>query len=198
LTKGSGKAYIQQQIFNVFKFCREHGLYLTPIHVRREDDRIQKADAGSRVSVADDWGVDFAMFKEFHSLWQFTLDPFASRASHRVPRYFSYLWDQDSLGMDAMCHSWSGESIWLCPPVSLMIGVLRKLRKTRDVKGVLVTPAWKSANYWPQLFEGDQLREPFVACVRRRPYIVQYGRVTDTALFGITDFDILFLSFINK
>ena len=48
LTKGSTKKHIQMHILAVFRMAREINLHLYPVHLHREDYRIQTADFGSR------------------------------------------------------------------------------------------------------------------------------------------------------
>ena len=58
LTKGSKKPSIQADVLEVHWLCHDLVVRLTPIHLKRDDFRIQIADAGSRPSDPDDWSVD--------------------------------------------------------------------------------------------------------------------------------------------
>lgn len=203
LTKGSGKRHIQPYVFHVARFCRANNLCITPIHLRRGDDRIMKADAGSRNNASDDWGVDRGCFETFNTLWKFTIDLFASSVSAKTERFYA-LETQDTklgegaLGVNAFCHDWSGEVAWVCPSVSVAIATIRKIRKTENLRGILILPEWKSAGFWNLLFKGESLLSPFYKREKRRPYLVQFQGVTDTALYGHTDFFMLFLHFDTK
>ena len=45
---------------------------------------------------------------------------------------------------------WRGENNWLCPPVSLVVDVIKRARECRSV-GTLIVPEWPSAFLWPLL-----------------------------------------------
>jgi hypothetical protein len=67
LTKGSGKPQIQQDIFKVMLFCQRLSIRIIPIHLRRDDPRIQVADEGSKNPDTDDWQVDFPTFQKINA-----------------------------------------------------------------------------------------------------------------------------------
>ena len=58
LEKGSTKPAIQKDILRVYRALRAANLFLLPVHLRREDPRIQIADAGSKWNDSDDWSLD--------------------------------------------------------------------------------------------------------------------------------------------
>jgi hypothetical protein len=49
-----------------------------------------------------------------------------------------------------------GENNWLVPPPRLIPEVLRKMEGEKS-KGTLIIPEWKSAPFWPLLFDGNVL-----------------------------------------
>jgi len=180
-----------------------NGITITPIHLKREDDRIKKADLNSRNSASDDWGVDYSCFVKWNLEWKFTIDLFASSKSRRVERFYAAeTLDTDlghgALAVDAFCHSWDKEVAWVCPPVSQALRVIRRIKESKSCKGVLILPEWKSAGFWTKLFFNDHLLQPFYRVNFEKPYIVQFQNVSDTALYGITEFRLMFLSFETK
>ena len=153
--KGSPKPMIQLDIIEYLLYGKEHSISLHVLHLSREDPRIQAADVGSRSFDKDDWGIDVASFSVLQSRFLpqgFTLDPFASPSNSRCERFFSKYAFPGSLATDAFSVSWSGECIFVCPPIGKLIASWKKISSTLNVKGVIVFPVWKSAIFWPVLF----------------------------------------------
>ena len=151
LSKGSGKSHIQQEIFKVMEICQKLKIRIFPIHLRREDPRIQKADEGSKTADTDDWQVDLATFKKFDSDMHFSIDLFASDKNSQCKRFYSNFWCTGTLGIDAFCHDWDRETAWICPPIKLVLKVIRKI-KISKIKGLLFVPEWQTADFWPEIF----------------------------------------------
>ena len=119
LTKGSCKKHIQRDIFRVMNICQRAGIRITPIHLLRDDPRIQVADQGSKQADTDNWGVDIATFQQFDSRHQFTIDLFASNLNAKCKNFFSNFYCDQTSGVEAFVHNWDGEIAWVCPPPSL-------------------------------------------------------------------------------
>jgi len=117
LTKGSRKKHIQQEVFRVILLCQKLRIRVIPIHLRREDPRIQIADSGSKDCDTDDWAVDLHTFRELNQSKDFTIDLFASDKNNKCTRFFSNYFCTGTNGIDAFCHSWEGEV--RCPVCSL-------------------------------------------------------------------------------
>lgn len=167
--------------------AREMNLSLEPIHLRREDPRIRKADEGSKVADSDDWSIDQLTFAYFEKFFEFTIDLFADHKNAKVGRFYSNFYCEGSLGIEALAHSWERETAWICPPVSLLHQVLRKISSTEVLAGVLIVPNWPTASFWPSIFEPDQtLKKPFVKVEVIRPYIIQNDNARNKALKGYT------------
>ena len=160
LTKGSAKAHIQQLVLEIMKIAQRLRIIILPIHLRREDPRIKVADAGSRVRDSDDWSIDPNTFKQLElSYGPFSIDLFADSSNAKTTRFFSNFLCPQTEGVDAFSHSWDGENAWICPPVSAILKVFRKLRQEK-MTGLLIVPAWSTADFWPMLFPRNQDR-PF-------------------------------------
>jgi hypothetical protein len=138
LTKGSTKQDIQDTVLEVLQLSQSLKINLIPIHLRREDPRIQMADAGSRIRDSDDWSVNNDTFKAIaEQFGPFTLDPFADFSNAKTDRFFSDFLCPNTMGINAFAHSWDNENVWLCPPVSKVIPTIRKIR-TSSLSGVLI------------------------------------------------------------
>ena len=112
-------------IIETLLYCKERSIQLHVLHLPREDPRIQAADVGSRTSDKDDWGVDDASFSVLQAPFLpdgFTLYPFASPSNARCDCIFSRFAYPGSLATDAFSVSWSGECLFVCPPIGKLIG----------------------------------------------------------------------------
>ena len=69
-----------------------------------------------------------------------TIDLFATSLNHRLPVYFSPMYDPLSAGMDAMLQPWDGLQAYAFPPFSLLPRVLAKVRVSRGLELTLVAP----------------------------------------------------------
>jgi len=195
LTKGSSVVDVQRRLFDILIACRDLNITIFPIHLFRSDPRIQIADEGSRENPSDDWGIDEISFQKLQNKFSYTLDVFASPVSYRLHRYFCLNGSPTAFGQNAFCHSWENEILWVCPPVSQIIPAIRRIRKLKSATGTLIVPAWETASFWPFLVSKDFTLPPFLDPIYIQPYIVQFQDVTDTALFGYTDFSIALFHF---
>lgn len=193
LNKGSTKPEIQTTVLDIMALTVALNIRLIPLHLRREDPRIQMADAGSRVRDSDDWSLDdFACHQLSKTFGPFSLDPFADSSNAKTERFFSDFLCPNTSGINAFAHSWDNEHVWLCPPVSKIIPTLRKIVSS-NLTGVLIVPAWETANFWPLLF--PQNKKPFyINSVQKiYPTIIQNQRAL-SPLSGKTPFGFLVLS----
>ena len=93
------------------------------------------ADNISRISDFDDWSVDQISFDLIEGLWgPHTFDRFACSSNCKVHKFNSRFWCRGTSGVDAFCQDWSSDNNYLCPPVSLIVYTLKKLR---NVKGAV-------------------------------------------------------------
>ena len=155
LTKGTTKQPIQRDIQHVLWICHLHRIRIHPIHLKREDPRIQIADAGSKSFDTDTWGIsdqDFDMLDQDYG--PFSIDLFADQTSTRCARFYSFAPVRGCCGVDAFTHDWSGENAWICPPIALAVRTLKKIAQSR-MTGVLVLPRWPTQRYWPLIHPKD-------------------------------------------
>ncbi|MEW8548363.1 MAG: hypothetical protein AB2693_33075, partial [Candidatus Thiodiazotropha sp.] len=79
----------------------------------------------------------------------------------KVPRFNSKFWNPNSEAINCFSVSWAKENNLLVPPVHLVSRCLRHLLQCK-AKGILVTPAWASAAFWPILFPQVGKRAAFI------------------------------------
>ena len=161
----------------IMLLAKELKIVIFPIHLRREDPRIKMADAGSRVRDSDDWSLDPDSFKQLESQFgPFSIDLFADSSNAKGLRFYSDFLCPGSTGVDAFAHSWDNENAWICPPVSKILKVLRKI-KISHFTALLVVPEWTSAAFCPFLFPAHQRQPKFVqAFFKIDPIIIQNQR----------------------
>lgn len=191
LTKGSSKKHIQELVLEIMKMARRLRIVILPIHLRREDPRIKMADAGSRIKDSDDWSIDQQHFEDLRKVYgPFSIDLFADSSNAREERFYSDFLCPHTSGVDAFVHSWNGENAWICPPISKISKVIRKLRFTK-LSGIFIVPAWKSADFWPLLFpRGKSNICGFQGVKEIHPVIVQNQRAY-SPLVGRTPYSFL-------
>jgi hypothetical protein len=198
LTKGSRKLHIQVLLLQVLKLARRLNIVLVPIHLLRDDPRIQIADAGSKIPDSDDWSVDSENFSRIEEQFgPFTIDLFADQSNHKTDRFYANFLCPSSLGVDAFCHTWDNEVAWICPPVNCIIPTIRKIILTTG-EGVLIVPKWPTARFWPVLCpDGATPIFPFKDVYEFRPNIVQNSRAR-SPLSGCPPFSFLAIYFNSK
>jgi len=80
----------------------------------------------SRIFDLGDWSVNPALFRLVDSRWgPHTVDRFASYYNAQVERFNSRFWNPGTEAADAFTQDWSNDNNWQCPPVSLIVRVVR-------------------------------------------------------------------------
>jgi hypothetical protein len=198
LTKGSGKRKIQQDIFRVLSLARSLNIEIEPIHLLRDDPRIKIADDGSKIDDSDNWSVDNELFSTLNKEWGFTVDLFADELNAKVQKFYSNFYTPNSTGIDAFAQNWDKEVVWACPPVKDIIKFIRKA-KVSKIAGVLIVPAWQTADYWPFIFDADgMLKRDFKSVQKVSPFIISNGKRPNFPMAGYTKFEFLILSIVNN
>ena len=97
------------------------------------------ADSLSRRSqvLGSEWTLCPQAFAELLRRWPATIDLFATSMTHRLPMYFSPMYDPMSVGSDAMLQSWDGLQAYAFLPFSLLRRVLAKAGFSDAVAGQL-------------------------------------------------------------
>ena len=80
------------------------------------------------------------------------MDLFASRTSHQMEEYFSWMPDPESIGTDALCQNWDFNLPYAFPPFCLIGQCLKKVRFF-ETTIILITPIWVSQTWYPHLLE---------------------------------------------
>lgn len=135
---------------NVFSVCLKYNINLRLEWKPRRMN--QQSDYLSRIVDMGDWRISDSFFQYVNTLWgPIIIDRFANYQNTKVPRFNSKFWNPNSEAINCFSVSWSKERNLLVPPVHLVPRCLRHLLQCK-AEGILITPAWASAAFWPLLF----------------------------------------------
>ena len=155
LTKGSGKRQIQSAVFRIMLSCQALNIRIIPIHLLRDDPRIQTADDGSKTIDTDDWHVDMETYQTINNRYKFTIDLFASNLNNKCcQRFFSNFYCSHTSGIDAFSHPWKDEVAWICPPIRGVVRIIKRLKESKT-SGILFVSECKTADYWAEIFNKE-------------------------------------------
>jgi hypothetical protein len=196
LKKGSRKPDIQKIIFDIVTLAGDLQIQIEPIHLLREDPRIQLADEGSKTPNTDNWSIDVFTVLELKSQFQIDMDLFADAKNRVCARFCSLYFEEGTTTIDAFSANWSSYGfLWICPPVTDLIRVHAKLMRS-VCQGLLILPVWRTASFYTLFFVGnDQPKPPFKLIKMWAPFIIQHENAKNTALFGQVPFNFAVLYF---
>ena len=169
--------------------------------IPRDENRI--ADCLSKTVDLDDWKLSQLLFDMLHKMWgPFTIDRFAASDNTQLLRFNSRFWSPEAEAVDAFTQNWSHEMNWICPPVSLILPVLRHMSVCK-AKGTLVVLSWPSAIFWPAIKPGPGRFTPFVKdsmvlpkvahmCIPEQGQLIAYKK-NPSIFMGTPTFDLLAL-----
>ena len=78
------------------------------------------------------------------------IDLFASALNHQVPKYISWMPDQEAFATDAFSISWANIKFYALPPFSLTGASRSKIK--RGASGVMIIPFWNTQFWFPMIF----------------------------------------------
>ena len=190
LTVGSAKPHLQQIAINIFSICLKHNIKLIATWVPREMNNV--ADYYSKLRDTDDWSIDDTTFNEINTRFgQFTIDRFADNLNSKLPRFNSKYHCPGTSGVDAFTEDWTNENNWICPPVSLIGSVFRRMKKCKAT-GTILVPVWRSAYFWPLLYPDGIRLAPFIKdYMVVKPYYTSRG--SNKVFIGRPNFNALAL-----
>ena len=152
--KGSMNVELQQLAMQIFGICVACSIQLELEWIPRNLNYL--ADEYSKIFDFDDWSVADEIFRLFDARWgSFTCDIFANCKNFKVMKFYSKFWNPGTSGVDAFAYDWAGENCWIVPPPSLVCRVLSHMEICKAC-GTLVVPKWKSALYWPMLWDAEK------------------------------------------
>ena len=149
LQKGTKIAHAQDKIVEIFNLLHSIQARIIPIWSPRENNLIRLADELSKFNDTDDWGIEPAALRALESIFseKFTCDMFANSTNRKVEKFFSKVAAPGSHGINCFMQDWSKEFSYVCPPVNLVIDVIRYIEAIPS-RGVLVVPYWQRNPFW--------------------------------------------------
>jgi hypothetical protein len=154
---GSRKADLQAIAVKLYEVCTQYNIDIFPVWINREGNVM--AYYLSKIVDCDDWCISHVVFQEIDSMWgPHTVDRFSFDYNSHCSRFNSRWWCPGTEGIDSFKYSWREENNWLVPPPRLISETLRKMENEKS-NGTLVIPEWKSAPFWPILFESDTFQQ---------------------------------------
>ena len=153
IRRGSSKQCLQDIATKLYEICMIKNISLKVKWIPREFN--YTADLLSKYVDIDNWEISRETFETLDKAWgPFTIDRFANARNSKVNRFNSRFFEKDSHGVDAFQFDWGIEVNYLVPPISLVSKTIKKCVKDQ-AQGALITPLWRSADFWPLLKKGS-------------------------------------------
>ena len=113
------------------------------------------ADAESRKIRQIEWKLDTKVFKKLQEMrGPLAIDLFASRISHQLPIYISWLPDPKAWKIDAFSIDWNLEGIYCFPPFCLISRILHRMI-LQQASMLIIVPLWQQRPWYPQLLDSS-------------------------------------------
>ena len=198
ILRGSRHRHIQTVVLRLkcleLKLCTK----IVPVWVPRTDKLLVLADIGSKLgNSTDEWGIDSRTYQYICRYFNVipTIDCFATSINTKCTQFFSKVPQIDCLAVNFFAQSLSKENIYyICPPVDLIIPVLKHIEHFPGAKGILLVPIWKSAAFWPFLVLRDYFRASIVGSLIVNPSYQAYNEAQHI-FKGVKKFKMLALIF---
>ena len=184
LQKGTKILHVQEKITEIFKILHSIQARIIPIWSPRENNLIRLADECSKFKDTDDWGLALPAVRVIETIFEeeITCDLFANSTNNKTEKFFSKVAAPGSHGINCFMQDWSGEFCYACPPVNLIIDVIRYIEKV-PCRGVLVVPYWQRNPFWSVLtIDGFHLQQMFTRFHEFWPKIVT-GEALESSAF---------------
>ena len=162
---GSPKQHLQCLALDIFQLCLVNDIQIDAQWIPR--DANVRAHLLSRFVDKDDWSLNCKIFAQLDSRWgPHSVDRFASHYNVQLSRFNSRFLSPGCCAVNGLSQDWHDD--WLCPPVSIIVDVIRHTRARRAVR-TLIVPEWPSAFFWPLLKPRPSRFASFVVDVVRLP-----------------------------
>ena len=146
LQNGSRKADLHQLALLAFQICLKFHISLEVKWIPRELN--VRADALSKLIDHDDYSINEAIFQRIDLFWgPHTVDRFACSYNAKVPRFNTRFFQAGCAAVDAFSQDWGHDNNWICPPVCLLIRVVKHMELCK-ARGTVILPLWKSSCFW--------------------------------------------------
>lgn len=136
----------------LWKWCLQNNLSIQAQHIPGVHNVVADQES-RRTFTKNTWQVLPSVFDAIQRQWgPCSVDLFADRTSHLLPRYVSWTPDPGAIHTDAFTMTWSNLSNpWINPPWNLITRVLNKILREQLPVATMVVPFWPSALWFPMI-----------------------------------------------
>ena len=134
-----------------FRLLRTRNLKFLAVWLAGEDN-VSADQRSRREDVREEWALATPAFQFLESCWgPHSLDAFASATNTRLPRYFAWGLDVNSLGRDFFRQELkSAENLYANPPFNVIPKLLMRVASS-SLQITLLMPFWPSRAWWPSM-----------------------------------------------
>ena len=183
---GTHSVPLFREVQQLLLWCSARHITLLPFFMPGHLNSL--ADLLSRDSqvLGTEWTLHSAVFRQlFQLVPTLSVDLFATRLNHQLPRFVSPCPDPRAWQIDAFSIEWADMVAYAYPPTRLLPEVLRKLRQS-PIRLYLVAPYWPNQPWFPDLLRllfSQPLRLPPWRRLLRQPHLTVFH--SDPALLAL-------------
>lgn len=101
---------------------------------------------------SSDWQLDTRIFKKIVTIWDSSIDLFASAWNAHLPSFVSWRPQPGTTSVDAFALSWRNLNAYAFPPFAVISKYVAKIRR-KNATLILVTPVWVGQPWFPYLLD---------------------------------------------
>ena len=145
-------------LWRLLSWCHPRKIILRARHIPGRLNVIADKLSRHNQVIQTEWCLSQQVFNRLCSNW--VQPQFATRFSHKLPKFVSPVPDSTALAVDALSLSWSNLDVYAFPPVSLLSQVISKLVDQGCRRMILIAPGWPNMPWFWDLI--SQVRFPSV------------------------------------
>ena len=190
LSVGSRNIVLQELVLDIFLAWKKLNLKVEVLHLLRSHPIIEFADFESKNFDLHDFSLNVDSFLFLYELYgPFDIDCFATKENKKCIYYFSKFEDSMAMGRNFFAQSLPNCSLFVFPPVHLIIPALLHLSKF-NCFGCLIVPFWPSSIFWTFLADDGVHFNNFVSSfVKFSPDFVSGEHVQSSTFKGVQKFE---------
>ena len=148
---GCGCSQLCDIAVEVWEFCVRRNIFISASHLPGASN--VRADKLSRAEHCDhSYYLRQDVFDALESRLEFplTVDCFASRLNHKLPKFVSHYFDPLSFWENSFTLTWT-DNVYLFPPYPIIQRVIKKFMDDETGRGLLICPYWPTQPWYPSL-----------------------------------------------
>ena len=148
---GSNRVNLNEITRLIWLFAIQRDLWIKAVFIPGKENVL--ADSESRKIRQVEWKLNPKIFQILCKIrGPFYIDLFASRISHQISKFVSWLPDPEAWKIDAFTFDWDMVGIYCFPPFCLILRILhRVILQQADM--TIIVPMWKQRPWYPQLID---------------------------------------------